>query len=1111
MRSLFLFILLAFQLSIVSAQCNVVSTAMGSSVTCDGDCNGTITFIYQNTGAPGAPYIVALQNQTTGQWISTTTYTAEAQTILFQNLCPGNYFINVQGSSCQSFATAVVSEPAPITLYANTGNPSPGQNNGTVNLVAQGGTGAMTYSLNGTNYQASSSFSGLAPGTYTGYAQDANGCIETVSFVLNNTGQCNMIVTANPTMASCSGFCDASIWYAFTASGMAPPFVVQLQNMNGQTLQTQTVNGPQGVISGVCAGTYLVQVTDANGCTGSYTVTVISSTPPVVTSVNTTPSAFGSSTGSAVINVSGGTAPYLYSIDGVNFQSGNTFNSLAAGVYILTVTDANGCQTIYCFVIQETQACGVIMTSNPAPVSCYGTSTGSITFAYTNAYGPVSVVLQNPNGSTVQSQTVSGNAGQGVFSSLPAGTYNVIITDAAGCSYSNTVTVSGPNSQLLLTATSVPSSNGMNNGSITATASGGTAPYVYSIGTPGNWQSSNVFSGLAPGVYIIWVQDANGCTSIYTVQLTQITNCQQAINATATSVSCYGMNDGVVNYVFTSSGVGTPFTINLMNANNTIQSQTTANSAGNGVFNSVPAGIYTVQLIGSNGCVSTTQVYVDQPNPIQVTNVDVTNASAGMSNGSAVITVVGGTAPYTFTLNNGTPTTSNNLTGLGAGVYILEVEDANGCMTIYCFVVNETPGCQPLAITATQTQIISCYGSCTGAIVWNYTSGGAAGPYTVTVTNNGNNVFNQTYTISANQGVVTNLCAGQYGVSVTDPNGCVATYNLVINQPAPLNLTATSTFASSGSNNGSITANASGGTGTYLYSIDMNNWQSSNVFTNLSAGTYIVYVQDGNNCTQFYTVIVGNNTNCYLTVTATQGVNSSCPGSCNETINYAYVSQNGVGPFTVTLSDQSGNVLTQTQNSSNAQGTFTGLCGGVYVLTVTSSNGCYGIYTVMVQTPVYMTISYNTTDPTPGLSDGAISMMTTGGTPSYEYSIDDQVSWNSTGNFTNLPAGVYLVYTKDANSCSVITSVKLGQSTASIDEFLGDISVFPNPSKDYVIVQGEQVYDVDLKTMNGQIVSVPVQELTNGKLVNLEGLNSGMYFLTVVKGGISTTIKIVKE
>ena len=299
--ALFTFILSS---SLFFAQCNVVATAMGSSVDCTGDCDGTITYVYQNTGAPGAPYMVSLYNETTSTWYPPVTYGTELETIQFTNLCAGNYLINIQGNSCSQQTTASVTEPSPLQLNVNTVDPGPGMSNGTATAVAAGGTAPYTYTIDGINYQGSSTFSGLSAGTHTITAMDANGCTISYTFILNDIGNCNMVVTANAQLASC-GTCNGFIQFAFTGAMIQGPFVVQLINGSNQVVQSLTGNGSyQGFFQNVCAGSYTVQVTDANGCTGSYPITVSSGSTPIVTNVATTPTPFGTSNVTTTVSVS---------------------------------------------------------------------------------------------------------------------------------------------------------------------------------------------------------------------------------------------------------------------------------------------------------------------------------------------------------------------------------------------------------------------------------------------------------------------------------------------------------------------------------------------------------------------------------------------------------------------------------------------------------------------------------------------------------------------------------------------------------------------------------------------------------------------------------------
>ena len=191
---LLLFTFISYQLA---AQCSLVTTGMGSTVDCYGDCDGTITYAYQNTnpGNPGSPYIVSIYNQTSNTWVSTTTYINEIETIQFSNLCAGDYSINVQGNSCSDITYVTVSQPSPLQINVNTVDLFQG-NNGSATIYAGGGTPPYMYSIDGgTNYQGGNSFSGLAAGAYLATVMDDNGCTINYQFVLNDIGNCNMVFT----------------------------------------------------------------------------------------------------------------------------------------------------------------------------------------------------------------------------------------------------------------------------------------------------------------------------------------------------------------------------------------------------------------------------------------------------------------------------------------------------------------------------------------------------------------------------------------------------------------------------------------------------------------------------------------------------------------------------------------------------------------------------------------------------------------------------------------------------------------------------------------------------------------------------------------------------
>ncbi len=1113
MKTIYLFLTSILFTVSTWAQCNVVGTAMGSSILCNGDCNGTITYVYQNMGAPGAPYIVTLSNQTTGQVISTTTYIQENQTIPYTGLCAGNYQVFIQGQGCSFLSFATITQPVPLTVYVNTVDPTPGSSNGSATIIATGGTGTLTYSLTGVTFQSSNVFSGLAAGTYTAYVNDANNCIEQVTFTLTDPATCNIVVTAFGGGTPCNGSCSAVIQYAYNDISNNGPYVIELQNMSGQVFQTATnaSAGGGGSFNNVCSGSYIIEVTDANGCSGSYNYTVTQPAQLLITNVVTTNATTGNNNGTATITASGGTAPYTYSLDGITYQSSNVFTGLAGGVHIAYVMDQNGCVSIYTFVIQVTTACTVVMTSNATNVLCAGSCSGSIIYTYTMAVAPVTIVVES-NGNTIQSTTNQFSAGNGTFPNLCPGIYSVTITDAAGCTYVNNVQVGQP-AQLLVTATGTSPTFGNNNGSINITATGGTAPYQYALNTPAGWQSSNVFTGLASGVYIAYVQDANGCISLYTVQLTQISGCSLAINAFGVPNTCSNSNDGAVNYAFTSSGVGLPFTIDLLSNGIVVQSVTSAVGAGNGVFSNVSEGVYTIQITATNGCVYTQQVYVDAPNPISVSNIIVDNTAAGMSNGSAEIILTGGTAPYQFSIDNGvTWGTSNILTGLDAGVYITQIEDANGCTTLVCFVVNEDPGCT-IVSTLFLGQPISCFGACNGTLNYAYNAIGNNPPYVVTLTNNGVVAGMYTSTTNAFNGSFPNVCAGNYNLTVTDGNGCtsnVSTYT--VTEPAQIVIAVDVTDASTGNNNGVAVINATGGTGQYSYGLNPSNMQSSNVFTGLAAGVYIAYVQDANGCQSIYTFLVNTQTNCNLVLTAFQTNSNMCSGSCNASISYAYTDQTMNAPYIITLGNTNGVVQTQQLTSVSGSGSFTNVCAGTYTITVQSANGCSSIYTVIINSPTYLSINATQVNPTLGNSDGSITMIVNGGTPAYEYSIDNQTTWQAGSTFNNLPNGVYIIYVRDQNGCMQIFCILLGSPTAAIIELEENISVYPNPTNGMIFLNSEKIQSAQIYNLNGQAIQIETINAVNGIAIDLGNVSTGMYMLEMhLTNGKIIRTQVLKE
>ncbi len=277
--------------------------------------NGQVTLTA--TGGT-APYMYSLNNGT-----------PQASPV-FANLAPGNYTYTItENGGCSG--TGTFNLPAAATITATPTQTAViscnGNTNAAISIAANGGQAAYSYSINGTNYQSSNTFSNLGAGTYTVYAQDANGCIG--SNTLTITQPAAIGINAVPTMISCAGLNNGQIFVS--ASGGTAPLTYSI---NGTTFVTSNT------FNGLSAGNYTVTVKDANGCQQTFSTTITSPTPLSLTCV---PTVSNGSNGTITVTGSGGNLPYTYSIDGTNYYSGSLFSGLAIGVYTVYIKDANGC------------------------------------------------------------------------------------------------------------------------------------------------------------------------------------------------------------------------------------------------------------------------------------------------------------------------------------------------------------------------------------------------------------------------------------------------------------------------------------------------------------------------------------------------------------------------------------------------------------------------------------------------------------------------------------------------------------------------------------------------------------------------------------------------
>ncbi|PSR01499.1 MAG: hypothetical protein BRD50_08695 [Bacteroidetes bacterium SW_11_45_7] len=414
---------------------------------------------------------------------------------------------------------------------------------------------------------------------------------------------------------TCNGACDGSA--AVAPSGGTPGYSYTWDN--GAT---------DSSLTNLCPGTYSVTITDANGCRDSAEVTIAE--PPVLTSQmtdSTNASCNGDCNGSGTVTPTGGTPPYSFTWD--NGETDSIADSLCAGLHKVTITDTNSCTTTDSVTITEPPVLTVSVTDT-SNLSCYGDSNGTATVTPaggTPGYDYAWSGGDNPNDS--------------VNTGIPAGQFEVTVTDTNGCNATDTFPITEP-PQLTLsfTDTTNVSCNGGSDGAATVTPSGGTSPYSFNWGSgTGNSPSDSANDGLAAGTYPVTVTDDNSCTAVDSITITE-PPVLQASMVDSGNITCNGACDGSA--AVAPSG-GTPG-----------YSYNWSNGSTDSTISGVCPGAYSVTTKDANGCQDSAQVTITEPPVLAATIVDTTHLLCYEEcNGSASLGVTGGTYPYSFNWGNG--------------------------------------------------------------------------------------------------------------------------------------------------------------------------------------------------------------------------------------------------------------------------------------------------------------------------------------------------------------------------------------------------------------------------------------------------------------------------
>lgn len=942
------------------------------------------------------------------------------------NLTIGVYTVTFTDAlSCTSVDSITVNEPTPINVQVdNQTDPlCNGGSDGSIDITTTGGT--LPYNFSWSDGPTTEDRSGLSAGTYTLIVTDGNACEDTTVITLNDPPLLTASIDSLED-ASCNGFSDGYIRVA--ANGGTGSYTYNWSNA------VPTADNPN-----IPAGTYIVTVTDANGCTALDSGTV--SEPALLTaSVNTTDaSCGGAADGTASVSVNGGTSPYSYL-----WSTSDTTASIAnltAGNYSVTVTDANGCTEVASGNVGEPTPLNLTLSSSD--LLCNGDGSGAASASVSGGTPTYTYLWNDPSNQT-----------SATANNLDAGLYSVTVTDANGCSIVDSINVDEPS---VLTAnintSSNPSCNGGNDGSATVTPAGGVGTYTYTWDDPLN-QTTATASNLSSGTYTVTVSDGNGCTAIDQITLSNPLAIQLTTDSIS-DVSCNGGNDGSI---FLTTSNGTPpynyswsdgpfttedrtglsassYTVTVTDSGGcsiqqtfqitepaqgvsiTVDSTSDVSCNGNGDGsidisvsggtspynylwsdspttedrNGLNGGTYSITVTDANGCTSSQSININEPSPLDLSIDNVNDASCnGSANGSATVSATGGTTNYTFNWSNGG--SGNTRTNLAAGVYIITVTDANGCQDVDSLVVGSPAA---IAISVDSLKDVSCNGGNDGSV--EVSASGGTPNYTYNWSNAVPGATNN------------NLSAGTYIVTVTDGNNCSDTLSVIINEPQPLSVVLNDTDESCvGENDGEITANGNGGTTPYTYL--WSNSETTQTIDSLSPGTYSVTITDANGCTTGGSATINAASAILFNASATD---VSCNGANDGRL--VALAFGGAGGFSYSWSD------------GPSGGIRTNVAPGPYTVTATDANGCTAVASVTINEPDSLIPTLTVTDAScSGVNDGSISLNVSGGTirRDYSYTWDNSLPPNPT--HTGLSAGQYTVTVTDDNGCSAVETVNVG-------------------------------------------------------------------------------------
>ncbi len=692
------------------------------------------------------------------------------------NLPSGQYrVVTTDITGVSSEATIELGEPDDLVVTLSS-SPTQilcnGEDTGAIDITVVGGpvdedTGAyLPYRFRWTKVEdpdflaTTEDLENITAGTYEVVVIDDNSCTTTLGspVVIEQPDAGLEIYEVNP--VNLTGFKTGNGSISVEVRGGTIPYTYSWINSEDVTYSASTQD-----IEDLSIGIYTLEVKDANNCVTAITQEITEPNQLIVEIIPISEEegiqCFGEETQTPLTTTTrGGIGSYTYEW----FEQENptevifttpTTTRVRAGVYRVVVTDENGNTDDYVYEVTEPEELSITESVNN--LMCRGEANGNIDIMVSGGVEPYS--YRWSNGAITED-----------ISSLRAGNYAVVVTDANHCQLQREITITqppalfvdGPIERVL------PSSDSTRDGSITVTIGGGSLPYTYAWrNLSGELQSSttNVLNNVGNEVYSLTITDDNGCVLLIdNVDLFETPVLQvdiQEVNV----ISCFGSSSGSLSAIVEG---GQPFSgTKQYNYQWFDADDNTLIGLDQFLLEDIPGGNYYVMVSDALGTEITSDVFVlTQPDVLRLSfEADYVNCGDG-DDWAITPQISGGTAPFTYQWNDGS--TTEGLENVTAGTYSVEVTDIRGCSVMEQITI-DIP--DPLTITESLT-LPTCYNGCDGII--DITIQGGVAPYTYQWSN------------SATQEDLTGVCAGTYTVIVTDAKGCQTRRDITLGNPDEL-------------------------------------------------------------------------------------------------------------------------------------------------------------------------------------------------------------------------------------------------------------------------------------------------------------------------------------